>query len=167
MFINAQAALLLFFTTQALHSCQLCSNSNTFTVNFSKILWGLLWRYISRHTQWAVSTLGAGKPGFWPCLHEYVGNCFHYSAPCFIHPESGFNHSYLFSKASNPHAPCTVSCGWSKSLMWAGQQLRAQTACVHTLPRNSLHCGALVSHARPLCLLFYLQNEDPVPQRMW
>lgn len=156
-----------FLQHKALHSCQLCSNSNTFTVNFSKSF-EVCWPKIHQQTHPMGCIYTGGWEAWFLTLSPWIcGQLLSLLSALFYSSKSGFNHSYLFSKASNPHAPCTVSCGWSKSLMWAGQQLRAQTACVHTLPRNSLHCGALVSHARPLCLLFPICEMRTVPQRMW
>ena len=117
MFINTKTALLSFFHNAKLfpavgYIVTVTHSLFTSPRNPSRFAGQ---RYISRHPLGCVYTAGweawSLTPSPWAC-----GQLLSLLRALFYLSKSGFNHSYPFSKASNPHPPCTVTCGWSKSL---------------------------------------------------
>lgn len=117
MFINAKTALLLFFHNTKLFLAVGYTGTGTHSLftsprNPSRFSGQ---RYISRHPLGCVYTGGWEAWSLtlspWAC-----GQLLSLLSALFNSSKSGFNHSYPFSKANNPHTPCTVTCGWSKSL---------------------------------------------------
>lgn len=166
MFINAKTALLLFFPNTKLflavgYIVTVTHSLFTSPRNPSRFAGQ---RYISRHPPGCVYTVGweawSLTPSPWAC-----GQLLSLLSALFYMSKSGFNHSYPFSKASNPHPLCTVTCGWSKSLTLNRAAAKsADCLCSHAAQKLT----SLWGFVRSLCPLFPVcEMRRTAPQRLW